>query len=194
MSGHDARTATDCSAVLLKLKASNAMAGFQLDMLYNKRGNRLTFAWPIGSILAQLFAKIAWFDRILTFVAYLVVVVASASILASIYNSMNERRREIAILRALGAGRSTVFSSIVLESAAIAAIGMAIAFAIYASIAVVASAIIREQTGVVISPGKFHTVMAVAPVGIIALAALVGIFPAIKAYRTDVASGLTPLS
>lgn len=194
MSGHDPRTATDCSAVLIKLKASNAMAGFQLDMLYNKRGNRLTFAWPIGTILAQLFAKIAWFDRILTFVAYLVVVVASASILASIYNSMNERRREIAILRALGAGRSTVFSSIVLESAAIAAIGMAIAFAIYAGIAVVASAIIREQTGVVISPGKFHAVMAVAPVGIVALAALVGIFPAIKAYRTDVASGLTPLS
>jgi putative ABC transport system permease protein len=194
MSGHDPRTATDCSAVLVKLKASNAMAGFQLDMLYNKRGNRLTFAWPIGAILSKLFDKIAWFDRILAFISYLVVVVASASILASIYNSMNERRREIAILRALGAGRIIVFSSIVLEAAAIAALGMVIAFAIYSGIVVAASAIIRGQTGVVIDPLKLHAVMGYAPAGIIALAALVGIFPAIKAYRTDVASGLTPAS
>jgi putative ABC transport system permease protein len=194
MSGHDPRTATDASGVLVKLKASNAMAGFQLDMLYNKRGNRLTFAWPIGAILAKLFDKIAWFDRVLTFVCYLVVVVASASILASIYNSMNERRREIAIMRALGAGRGTVFSAIVVESAAIAAVGMLIGFGIYAAIVLVASTIIRVQTGVVIDPSKFHLIMAYAPAGIIALAALVGIFPAVKAYRTDVANGLAPLS
>ena len=194
MSGHDPRVATDVSAVLIKLRAENPMSGFQLDLLYNKRGNKLTFAWPIGAILAKLFDKIAWFDRILSFVCYLVVVVATASILASIYNSMNERRREIAILRALGAGRGTVFSAIVVESAAIAAIGMVLAFAIYAAIVVVASNIIRVQTGVVIDPAKFHPVMLVAPAGIVALAALVGIFPAIKAYRTDVAGGLVPLS
>jgi putative ABC transport system permease protein len=170
------------------------MAGFQLDMLYNKRGNKLTFAWPIGAILAKLFDKIAWFDRILAFISYLVVVVATASILASIYNSMNERRREIAILRALGAGRATVFSAIVVEAGAIGAIGMALGFVIYAAIVLVASAIIRVQTGVVIDPLKFHLVMVLAPLGIIALAALVGVFPAIKAYRTDVASGLTPAS
>ncbi len=194
MSGHDPRVATDASAVLVKLKASNPMSGFQLDLLYNRRGNKLTFAWPIGAILAKLFDKIAWFDRILTFVSYLVVVVATASILASIYNSMNERRREIAILRALGAGRTTVFGAIVVESAAIGAVGMVIGFVIYAAIVVVASHIIRAQTGVVIDPAKFHPVMIVAPAGIVALAALVGIFPAVKAYRTDVASGLTPLS
>lgn len=194
MSGHDPRTATDASAVLLKLRSANAMAGFQMDQLYNKRGNKLTFAWPIGSILAKLFDKIAWFDRVLTFVSYLVVVVATASILASIYNSMNERRREIAILRALGAGRGTVFSAIVAESAAIATIGMIFAYGIYAAIVLVASGIIRAQTGVVIDPIKFNAMMAIAPAGIIGLAALVGIFPAVKAYRTDVAGGLVPQS
>jgi putative ABC transport system permease protein len=71
---------------------------------------------------------------------------------------------------------------------------MLIGFGIYAAIVLVASAIIRTQTGVVIDPTKFHIVMAWAPAAIIALAALVGIFPAIKAYRTDVASGLTPAS
>jgi putative ABC transport system permease protein len=194
MSGHDARTATDVSAVLVKLKAENPMAGFQLDMLYNKRGNKFTFAWPIGAILAKLFDKIAWFDRVLEFISYLVVVVASASILASIYNSMNERRREIAILRALGARRFTIFGAIVAESAAIAALGMLLAFVFYGMIVVVASAIIRTQTGVVIDPFEPHAVMLAAPAGIIVLAALCGVFPAIKAYRTDVAVGLTPQS
>jgi putative ABC transport system permease protein len=194
MSGHDARAATDVSAVLLKLKASNPMSGFQMDMLYNKRGNKFTFAWPIGAILAKLFDKIAWFDRVLAFVSYLVVVVASASILASIYNSMNERRREIAILRALGARRFTVFGAIVVESAAIALLGMVIAFVIYGVIVGVASGIIRAQTGVVINPFELHPVMLTAPAGIVALAALCGIFPALKAYRTDVAGSISPTS
>lgn len=194
MSGHDARTATDLSAVLIKLKTENPMSGFQMDMLYNKRGNKLTFAWPISAILAKLFDKIAWFDRILAFVSYLVVVVASASILASIYNSMNERRREIAILRALGARRMTIFGVVVVESAAIAALGMIFGFVIYAIIVFVASNIIRVQTGVVINPAEFHPILLSAPAGIIALATVCGIFPAIRAYRTDVASSLSPLS
>jgi putative ABC transport system permease protein len=192
MAGHNAKAATEVSAVLVKLK--DAGAGFQMDMMYNKRGNRLTFAWPIGAILSKLFDNIAWVDRILTFISYLVVVVATASILASIYNSLNERRREIAILRALGARRMTVFGSIVTEAAAIAALGMLAAFLVYAAIVIVATNIIRTQTGVVIDPLKFHPVMLIAPAGIIALAALFGILPAAKAYRTDVASGLAPAS
>ena len=71
---------------------------------------------------------------------------------------------------------------------------MLISFAVYAIIVVVASGIIRVQTGVVINPIEFYRVMLVAPIGIVALAALCGIFPAIKAYRTDVASSMSPLS
>jgi len=97
-------------------------------MMYNKQGNRLTFAWPIGRVVADLFDKIGWFDRVLALISYLVAVVATASILASIYNSMNERRREIAILRALGARRTTLFAAILLESASISALGMMAGF------------------------------------------------------------------
>lgn len=194
MSGHDPNAATDVSAVLVKLKAGSAIAGFQMDMMYNKQGNRLTFAWPIGRVIADLFDKIGWFDRVLTLVSYLVALVASGSILASIYNSMNERRRELAIMRALGARRFTVFSAIVLEAAAIAALGMAVAFGIYFVLMTVVAGIIRAQTGVVLDPFAFNWVMIWAPAGFIALGALVGIVPAVKAYRTDVAQNLTPLS
>lgn len=192
MTGHDPKAASDVSAVLIKLRSP--VAGQQMELLYNKQGNRLTFAWPIGMIMAQLFDKIGWFDRVLAIVAYLVAAVATGSILASIYNSMNERRRDFAILRALGARRFTVFATIVLESTLIAALGMLIAFGIYLAIMSGATSVIRAQTGVVLNPLAWHPVMLWAPLGMITAAALAGIVPAVKAYRTDVASNLVPAS
>jgi putative ABC transport system permease protein len=192
MTGHDPKTAAEISAVLVKL--STPIVGRQLDLLYNKQGNRLTFAWPIAQIISQLFDKIAWFDRVLALVAYLVALVATGSILASIYNSMNERRRDIAILRALGARRRIIFCTIVLEAACIAALGMLIAFAVYGAIIAVAAGIIRAQTGVVLDPFTANAVMLWAPPTMIGLSALAGIVPAIKAYRTNVAENLAPVS
>ena len=99
-----------------------------MDATINKQGKVATLAWPIGAVMARLFDKIGWINQILALVSYLVVVVAGGSILASIYNSINERRREFAILRALGARRKTVFAVIVLEAVSIAALGVIIGF------------------------------------------------------------------
>lgn len=192
MTGHDPNTAADVSAVLVKLRTP--IAGQQLDTLYNKRGDRLTFAWPIGTIMAQLFNKISWFDRVLAIVAYLVALVATGSILASIYNSMNERRRDFAILRSLGARRRTIFSAIILESTFISLLGMIIAQGVYLVITIVAAGVIREQTGVVLNAFAWHPVLILAPLAMIAAAAAAGTIPAFKAYRTDVASNLSPVS
>ncbi len=192
MQGHAAHTANEISAVLVKLRSP--IVGKQLETLYNKQGNRLTFAWPIAQTIAQIFDKIAWFDRVLELVAWLVAAVATASILASLYNSMNERRREIAILRALGAHRSTIFGAVVIESAAIAAIGAFAGFLVYGAIAIGAAAIIRAQVGVVLDPWAWNLVFLWAPAGIIASGAAAGIVPALKAYRTDVAENLVPHS
>ena len=190
MTGHAAETATDVSAVLVKLRS--VMAGPSLEQLYNKRGNRLTFAWPMGATMAELFNKISWFDRILALVAVLVAVVAAGSVLASIYNSMNERRRQIAILRALGARRGTIAWTVILEAVAIAAIGSLLSYVLYGVILLTAGAVIRAQTGVVLDPFAWHPVLVLAPLGLIALSALAGIVPGWKAYRTDVAANLSP--
>src|SRR5258708_30222018 len=117
------------------------------------------FGWAIGTVMAGLFDKIGWFDRVLTLVAWLVALVAAGSILASIYNSMNERRRELAILRALGARRATVFSAIVLEAAAIAALGVAVGFAFYVALMFVVAGIIPAPTGLLLDPFPFHPVL-----------------------------------
>ncbi|MDB6121453.1 MAG: hypothetical protein JWQ71_446 [Pedosphaera sp.] len=192
MGGHKVESVEELSAVLVKLKSP--IAGRTLEQFYNKQGTRLTFAWPIGATMAELLNKISWFDKVLALVAYLVALVATGSILASIYNSMNERRREIAILRALGAHRGTVFGTIVLEAATIAAVGMLIGFGFYFGIMSIVGEIVRAQTGVVLDPFAWNPVLAWAPAGMIVLSALAGIVPAFKAYRTDVAEHLLPIS
>ncbi len=194
MGGHDPKAASEISAILIKFKGGSAATGFLLDQEINKNGTRQTLAWPIGRVMAQLFEKVSWFDRILALVAALVAVVACASIMASIYNSMNERRREIAILRALGAHRSVIFAAIIGEAAAIAAAGMLFAFVVHAAIMASSAAILRSQVGVVIDLWTFHPVLLWAPAVMVALGALAGVAPAIKAYRTDVAASLLPVS
>lgn len=184
--------AREVSAVMLKF--SNPAAGFTLDQEINKQGKVATLAWPVAQVMADLFERIGWVSRILTMVAYLVVVVAAGCVLASIYNTMNERRREFAILRALGARRGMVFSAIVLEATTITAIGAMVGFLVYGAILGAAFVIVREQTGVVLDAFRFDPALVWTPIGIIAIGALSGLVPAFKAYRTDVASNLTPIS
>jgi putative ABC transport system permease protein len=190
MSGHDPGAADELSAVLVRLKSP--LVGKSMEVRYNREGSRLTFAWPIAQIMARFFERIAWFERVLAVVAYLVAAVAAGSILASIHNSMNERRRDIAILRALGAHRRTVFGAIVFEAMSLATLGMLVGFGVYAVILTAVAQLIRAQTGVVLEPLSWHAVMAWAPLAMIAVSALAGTIPAVKAYRTDVVTHLTP--
>jgi putative ABC transport system permease protein len=192
MSGHDPRMATDVSAVLLQFRAP--MAGIMLDVMYNKQGNRLTLAYPASAIIADLFAKIGWFDRVLALVAYLVALVAAGSVLAGIYASMSARQRDIAILRALGARRRTIFGAVVAEAAAIGALGAVVGFGVYYALMVGVAEVIRAQTGVVLAVGEWQAVLWICPLAMTALAALGGVVPAFKAYRVPVAETLAPVS
>lgn len=182
----------EVSAVMLKFR--NPQMGFAFSQTINQQGKVATMAWPIGIVMADLFDKIGWVNKILGLVAYLVVAVAAGSILASIYNTMNERRREFAILRALGARRRTVFSAIVLESTTIAALGSLLGFVVYGAIVLAAAIIVKQQTGVVLDPLKFHPAIVAAPAGMIVLGAVAGVVPAFKAYSTDVAANLVATS
>ena len=192
MGGHDPKAASDVSAVLLQLRAPTA--GFMLDTMYNKQGNRLTFAYPVGAIIAELFSKISWFDQVLALVAYLVALVAAGSVLASIYNSMNARRRDLAILRALGARRRTIFGAVLAEAACIGALGTAAGFVVYFSLFAGVAQVIRAQTGVVLELGAGHPVLWMCPLAMIAVCSLGGVVPALKAYHTPVAETLAPIS
>jgi len=135
----------------------------------------------------------AWFDRVLEIVAWLVVLVATGSMLASIYNSMNERRRELAILRALGARRLTLSARWSWKRPRSRRWGGR-GYAVYAAILAGVASVVRAQTGVVLEVLRWDASAGARAALILALGALAGLIPALKAYRTDVAENLTPHS
>jgi putative ABC transport system permease protein len=183
----------EVSAVLLRFKGDNT-TGMYFDNLINRQGKVATLAWPIGKSMAKLFDTLGWAIRILGLVAYLVMAVAAGSILASLYNTMNERRRELAILRALGARRATVFSAIVCEASAIALCGALLGYLVCFALLAGAAAVVRARTGVVLELFIFHPFYLWTPLVMLLLGALAGLLPAWKAYATDVAQNLLPTS
>lgn len=182
----------ELSAVMLKLKSPQA--GFSLEQGLNKQGKEATLAWPIGKVMAEVLDKLGWVNSVLDLVAYLVMLVAGCSILASIYNTIQERRREFAILRALGARKATVFQVVIGEAACISALGSVLGFAVYGVILAGAAYVVRQRTGVVLDLGRVDLALVYTPVAMVALGALAGVLPAVRAYSTDVAENLQPTS
>lgn len=121
----------------------------------------------------------------------MIVIVAGIGILVSIYNSMSERRHEIAVIRALGAGRSTVMLIVLAESILLSLAGGLAGWAIGHGLIGALSPWIASQTGVSIGATQFVGYELVIIPGLIVLAALVGYLPALAAYRTDVAKALS---
>jgi putative ABC transport system permease protein len=115
-------------------------------------------------------------------------------VLVGIYNSMNARARDIAILRALGARRTTVFGAVMGEAAVIGLLGAVAGLAVFAALAAGVAAVIQAQTGVVLEPFKWNPVFWWGPAVFVGLAALGGVVPAVKAYRVPVAETIAPVS
>ena len=191
MEGHSKEYASSVSAVLVKLKGA---AGFALEMKYNKQGNQATLAWPIAATLAEFFDRLAWFEKILEWIAYLVGLVAGLIILAVLRNSMNERRREFAILRCLGAGRSFVTNVVLGQSIIISLIGATGSFFIYFVMNGVASHFIREQTGVLLQPFMIDFTFIYVFLSILALGIISALPTAFLAYRVDISKNLRSLT
>ncbi len=179
----------EVSAVMVRLKKTSS--GLALQNLYNRQTKTATFAWPITAEVQRLFHRLGWVNKVLTMVAYLVMFVAAGSLLASLYNTMNERRREFAILRSLGARRGTLLGIIVMESSLIATLGALIGYAVYYGILGAAAAVIRQETGVVMDLTEWHPALMWTPIGMVIVGAIAGCIPAIKAYSTDVARVLS---
>ncbi len=136
--------------------------------------------------MATLHRKLFWAIEVLGIVAGMVVVVTAGSLLASLYNTMNERRRELAVLRALGARRATVFSAIVGEAVLISAAGAALGFLVYLGVLWRVRGMVLDSTGVLLEYGDLGAPHVLTPIGMIAVGAVAGVLPALKAYATDV--------
>ena len=144
-----------------------------------------------AEVIDRLFKElIGNIEIVLLILAVLIVVVAGIGILVSIYNSMNDRRHEIAVMRALGARRQTVMMIILLESILLSLGGGALGLTLGHGLVAAMTPLIVEQTGVAMSLLYFQPAELILIPGLIVLASLVGYLPAVMAYRTDVARSL----
>lgn len=146
-------------------------------------------AYEITRLFEMIVGKI---QIVLIIFAVLVIFVAGIGMMVSIYNSMNERRQEIAIMRALGAKRATVMSIILLESILLSLGGGLIGMVIGHGLLIGIGPIIASAVMVVVNPFHFQPMELALIPGLLVLASLVGYLPAVIAYRTDVAQSLNP--
>jgi putative ABC transport system permease protein len=142
----------------------------------------------IADLFESVVGKLEW---ILLGMAVLTVIVAGISIMVSIYNSMSDRRHEIAVMRALGARRVTVMLIILLESILLSLLGGGVGLLLGHGLIGAFSPMIVNWTGVAIGLLQFQRIELFLIPGLILLASAVGYLPALAAYRTDVAQSLT---
>jgi putative ABC transport system permease protein len=178
------------SAVLLQTRGPRAAKDLAWEL---GKGAEAMGVVPAEEV-ARLFQIIGKVDVLLLAVSALVILVAAVSILVSIYNSMAERRRAIAIMRALGARRTTVLSIVILEAASLCLLGGLAGLVLGHVFTAVSAQVLAARAGVSIQPFAFRADELLVLAGVVALGALSGIVPALRAYRTDIADGLGPTS
>lgn len=145
---------------------------------------------PVKEIFSLFDVIVGPIQTVLLVLTAIICIVSGVSILVSIYNSMSERRHEIAVMRALGAGRGTVMTIILLESVLLSVVGGGAGWLLSHSLVALASPAIAAQTGVSIHFFDVASSEMLLIPALIVLAILCGLFPAISAYRTDVAKSL----
>ena len=178
------------SSIVLKLRSP--LHALPLYRAIND-GDAAMAAFPAAEV-RKLFDIVGNIDRVLLAQAILIILVAGIAIAVSIYNSMSERRREIAILRALGARRQSVFAIILLESMAICFVG-AVAGVVAGHLLVAAgNPVLQRVSGFTVPAFYVQGVELWVVAGCLVLGAVSGLGPAARAYRTDVAGNLAPSS
>lgn len=141
----------------------------------------------------RLFLIVRNIDVIFRAMAGVVLVSSAIAIMLALYNSMEQRRRQIAVLRVLGASRARIFNLVLTESAVIGLLGAAAGLVVSIVGGVAAATLLQSRVGLTVSP--VYQIQWVLPVvvGAVLLAALAGLIPAGMAYRTGVAKNLRPL-
>lgn len=157
-----------------------------------RRDPRLTVAEPAPEI-DRLFQIVGQVDQILVAMAAVVMVSSGVSILLALYNSMEQRRRQIAVLRVLGCSALRIAGIVIMEAVAIGLIGAAIGVAIAAVGAWLVASEMNRRLGLVIESSVSPILLAGVIFGAVLLAAVAGLIPAVMAYRTGVAKNLRPL-
>ncbi|HBL94189.1 FtsX-like permease family protein [uncultured Hyphomonas sp.] len=177
------------TAIFLGLKRRGTILTTRREINTN-RGEPLMAIIP-SQALAELWSVTAIAERALLAVSIFVIAVGVVSILTSILTSLNERRREMSILRAVGARPGHIFALLVLEAGLVGFLGAALGILLIHVLLAVVGPLISAHYGISLigtGPGltDLYTLLAVTGAALLA-----GAIPAWMAFRRSLADGLS---
>lgn len=151
------------------------------------KGERLTAVIP-AKALSKLYRLMKGMQELLVWISSMVFVAAIFGMLASMLSTLNDRRREIAILRSLGAPLKTVFYLFAMESLLIVLGGIITGNVLLALLIIVGETFMSQTLVLALLPDIDELgMMAI----MILIALIASILPAIRSYRDSLQDGLT---
>ena len=177
------------TAMLVGLKSR--IQTFALQRQINTYPKEPLSAIMPGVALHELWGMMSVAEQALMAVSGFVVIAGLLGMLSSLLTSLQERRREMAILRAMGARPRHVFSLLISEASLLTAVGTVTGLAgLYAILAIV-QPIIQQHYGIhltlsLLSPYEWMLLGFVQCAGIV-----IGFIPAFRAYRQSLSDGMT---
>ena len=142
-----------------------------------------------GVALQELWSVIGTAERALAGVSLMVVLTAIVGLVATILATLEQRRREIAVMRSLGARPGTIAGLLVVESGVIAIAGVALGIAAVTLLALLVSGWLRTNYGLDL-PAAMSLREGAVLVAIVVAALLAALVPAWRAYRIGLNEGL----
>ncbi|WP_281645960.1 ABC transporter permease [Parendozoicomonas sp. Alg238-R29] len=180
---------TSVTAYFVGLKSR--IAAFRYQRKVNEFPQESLTAILPGVALGELWQLVGSAEKALLAVSVMVVIAGLMGMLTTILTSLNERRREMAILRSVGARPWHIFALMITESLVYALIGTLLGFVLMYGLLFAVQPILQSNLGLHLNitlPGQFEAVLA----GIIVISAtILGAIPAWRAYRNSLADGLT---
>ena len=140
--------------------------------------------------LQELWTLLDYADTALSLVSAAVLIVGLLAMVASLYTALNERRREIAILRAVGLHTRQIFVLFISEAALIALAGTLLGLGALYTVLFVLRTKIETLTGLPLMIGGLSQRVELYAIGTVICAAMLGAIPAWRAYRNSLIDGL----
>jgi putative ABC transport system permease protein len=155
------------------------------------RGEPLLAVMP-GVALDELWQTLAMVERTLFALSALVVLVGLAGLTTTLLAGLNERRRELAILRALGASPSALFLMLMAEGLLVTALGTLAGIALLTAGIAAFAPLVQAEFGIHLAPLSPAENEWLLLASILVAGILSNLVPGWRAWRMSVADGLTP--
>lgn len=170
----------------------NRAAVFRVQRSVNAYPDEPLMAILPGVALDELWRVVAVAETTLLAISAMVVVVGLAGLVSVILAGLNERRRELAVLRAVGASPRQVFGLLTLEGLMVTGGGLLLGLVLLYAASAAAAPFVQARLGIDLalrglSSGELAWLAAIAVASLLAC-----LIPGYRAYRLSLADGLTP--